>query len=168
MKREEKRGSSGCKVDFKILKSAVETAVNFFTQQCPDINPEGKTGAVLLFEDPRGVEYIDTVGTLADGASCLLAHITSAKMKTTQLRQHITHITSFQSTTSENGIDATGINLFCNGKVALSGLPELACEACLMYGLAMCDLVTDKFITRALAVSQNVSLYKRIHKGLQT
>jgi len=153
-------------IDFIALRNAVELAVAAFIKNCPDANPNHKTGGVILHRCNRGVEQHTTVGTLSM-QSVYEDLLTTARRKIEQLQIHFTHMTSYQSRDPEKGLWGGGLNLFCNGQVALSGLPELADEACLMCGLVQCDLVIiEPFVTKALKISDNTALYKRICKGI--
>ncbi len=150
-------------IDFKALSKAVDLAVVYFGSHCHNFNPTNKTNAILLFEDSNGTEEYTPVGP---GNMDHELFLTTAQRKNSQMHANPTHMSSYQSRDPEKGDWGGGINLQVYGKTALSGLPELADEACLLYGLIHQKMVSTIFVNTVLCASSNQKLFEHISKGL--
>lgn len=166
--RDMDKNCSLVEVDFSALHSAVDRAVASFIRNCSDANPNHKTGGVLLHRSNRGVEQHTGVGTITRESVLYDDFLATARRKIKQLRLSFKYcMTSYESRDPENGLWGGGLNISCYGQVALSGLPELADEACLLCGLVVCDLVDYiPFAIKVLSVSDNTELYNKIMEGM--
>jgi len=161
-----KNMSKLCEIDFLALHGAVERAVASYIRICKDTDPNEISGGVLLHRSNRGVEKHTGVGTITQKSELYNDLLSTARRLIEQLVPPLKyHMTSYQNRDPEKGLLGGGLNISCMGKVAMTGLPELANEACLMCGLVQCDLVSDTFVTKALNISDNTALYECIHKG---
>lgn len=153
------------RTDFEAFRDAVDRAVTaYILNSRDDANPSDKTGGVLLYRSNLGVKLHAGVGTFNKG-SLLYGNCLSSAMKIVeQLHKRVAITTSCQNRNLEKGLQGGGLNIFCCGQVALSEFPILVSEACLIFGLVQCDLVSNTLVRQALKIGGNTALYERICK----
>jgi len=138
----------------KELIVAMAKAVELFRVRCPDLNPKGKIGGVLVFADIFGkVAWRVEIWSVPD--EDLPKYVANAERKIQQLRENPRHKSSFQSRNPKNGQWGGGLRTPW-GMMAFSGLPEAADEACLLKALLSCRLVTWDYTREIVCLSSNV------------